>query len=519
MKKQLRLCALSTMGIAVAASPALAGQGPSSSQTPYVVGTGAGASFTSVLTVGDSIGGYQMVGIPDGIGLIDNGDGTVQVLLNHEITKSQSIVRDHGFAGSFVSSWNVTKSNLTVNAGDDLIKNLSLSDIQAADSTGGTNALQMSRLCSADLPAVTAFYNPVSGLGTTERIFMNGEEIGTEGRAFGHVATGANAGQSYQLPRLGRFSWENSVASPTASNSTVVMGLDDTTPGQVYMYVGTKTNAGSEVDRAGLTNGSLYGLTIPSLPAGPANNETRSTALGAAKGVAVAANFVNKGNVTGQTGVTIQANSEAQGVTEFLRPEDGAWDPNSPNDFYFVTTDRFNNPVPNEGRSRLYKITFDDATDPLLGSTVTMLLDGTEGQQMLDNLTIDKFGNVIMQEDPGNNAHLAKVWGYNIELGKLVQIGQHDPSRFVTGAPGFLTQDEESSGVTDATDIFDPTGSTGLAYAFLDVQAHYGNGPTLIEGGQLLVMTYNPYAIPEPGTALLLGAGLAGFGLLRRRSA
>jgi hypothetical protein len=30
----------------------------------------------SLLTVGDSIGGYGMVGIPDGLGAFDNGDGT-----------------------------------------------------------------------------------------------------------------------------------------------------------------------------------------------------------------------------------------------------------------------------------------------------------------------------------------------------------------------------------------------------------------------------------------------------------
>ena len=29
-------------------------------------------------------------------------------------------------------------------------------------------------------------------------------------------------------------------------------------------------------------------------------------------------------------------------MIEFLRPEDGAWDTQDPNRFYFVTTDRFN---------------------------------------------------------------------------------------------------------------------------------------------------------------------------------
>ena len=55
--------------------------------------------------------------------------------------------------------------------------------------TEATTALN--RLCSADLPDSSAFYNADTGLGYNGgRIFMNGEESGTEGRAFAHFATG-----------------------------------------------------------------------------------------------------------------------------------------------------------------------------------------------------------------------------------------------------------------------------------------------------------------------------------------
>jgi hypothetical protein len=53
----------------------------------------------------------------------------------------------------------------------------------------------MNRLCSADLPEPTAFFNPATGRGTSARIYMNGEET-TNGRAFAHVATGPDAGKS-----------------------------------------------------------------------------------------------------------------------------------------------------------------------------------------------------------------------------------------------------------------------------------------------------------------------------------
>src|SRR5262249_35020479 len=47
---------------------------------PELVPVGANVSTRPILTVGDSVGGYRMVGIPDGLGAFDNGDGTFTVL-------------------------------------------------------------------------------------------------------------------------------------------------------------------------------------------------------------------------------------------------------------------------------------------------------------------------------------------------------------------------------------------------------------------------------------------------------
>jgi hypothetical protein len=92
----------------------------------------------------------------------------------------------------------------------------------------------------------------------------------------------------------------------------------------------------------------------------------------------------------------------------------------------------------------------------------------------------------MLQEDVGDNDHIGKVWQYNVETGVLTMVAQHDPNRFAPGAPDFLTVDEESSGVIDASDIL------GEGWFLLDVQAHYPLPGELVEGGQLLAVHVPP---------------------------
>ena len=52
-----------------------------------------GYQFTSTLTTGDSVGGYRMWGIRDGLGADDNGNGTFAVLMNHELSVPEHVER------------------------------------------------------------------------------------------------------------------------------------------------------------------------------------------------------------------------------------------------------------------------------------------------------------------------------------------------------------------------------------------------------------------------------------------
>jgi hypothetical protein len=446
--------------------------GANSSQSPYLLPLTPGGAFTSLITAGDAVGSYKMAGLGDGMGAYDNGNGTFTMLLAHEAGNTVGVTRAHGNTGAFVSKWIINKSNLSLVSGSDLIK-----DVYLWNGTGYTKynsanpaASGFNRFCSSDLPLVSAFYNAATGLGTQERIFMNGEEAGSEGRAFAHIATGVNAGTTYELPYLGKFSWENSIASPVASNKTIVAGTDDATPGQVYFYIGTKTNTGNEIEKAGLSNGKLYGvavsgLTLESSSSIPAANTNFS--------------LVDLGQVQNMTGSALNTASNTAGVTNFLRPEDGAFDPSNPNDFYFVTTNSFTSP------SRMWRLRFTDVTNPELGGTITAVLDGTEGPKMMDNLTIDNYGHILIQEDPGNQSYLARIWQYTIATDAVVAIAEHDATRFLAGGSNYLTQDEESSGIIDVQGIL------GAGMFLLYDQAHYAVAGEQMEGGQLLAF-YNP---------------------------
>jgi hypothetical protein len=456
--------------------------GPSSSQSPYLLPVIPGYSITSILTASDVINNYTMSGIPDGSGAYDNNDGTFTYILNHEFGPTVGSVRAHGQAGAFLSKWIINKTTLAVTSGADVIQNVNLWN--AATSTYSTYNAQntsslsiFARFCAADLPAVSAFYNSYSGKGTQERIFMNGEENGPEGRGLAHILTGPNAGNTFELPYLGKFSWENAVANPNRSDKTIVIGTDDATPGQVYVYVGNKSSTGSEIYKAGLMNGILYGVSVAGFTL-----ETNTTFPSAN----TTFSLINQGNVQAITGASLNTISINSGVTNFLRPEDGAWDPSNPNDFYFATTNSFGNP------SRLWKLHFNNINSPELGGTITAVLDGTEGQQMLDNVGFDNSGHIILLEDVGNNAHIGKIWEYTIATDNLLQIAEHDQTRFLLGAPNYLTQDEEASGMFDAQAILGPG-----KFLFVD-QAHNSIPAPVVEGGQILMLTSQKTATSNP---------------------
>lgn len=491
-----------TLSLATAAAGADSFTGPQSSQTPYVVPTAPGWEVTSLITVGDTAkeSPYALVGVPDGLGAVagkfaESGGyvadkAFMTVFLNHEVRPGLGMPRAHGQNGAFVSQWTVHLNSLQVKWGNDLVHRVyTWSNGQFADTTGIT---AFNRFCSGDLPPLRGFYDPATRKGFDGLIYMNGEEAGNEGRAFGHVVTGDEKGIAYELPYLGKFSWENSVAHPNAGDKTVVVGLDDSTPGQVYVYVGDKQSSGNAVERAGLQNGRLYGIKVTNGGANYANGAVAQENNGAVAG-SFALHPFERAEAAG-SGAALQSLSVTNGVTEFARPEDGHWDTRNPNVFYWVTTGAS---VGGKTQSaRLYKLTFDSIASPT-GGTIELVVDsasltGTDGQaaRSFDNIAVDGDGRVIVQEDPGNSAYVAKLWRVDPVTKAVVQIFESDRERFLSGAPGFLTQDEENSGVIEVTDVVRNANwyEAGRRYYLGNTQAHYSIPGELVEGGQVYLM-------------------------------
>ena len=462
---------------------------------------------------GSAGNGYEMVGIPDGLGAYKRpGSRDFTLLMNHELRgpqaatstqparPAQGITRRHGQAGAFVSELDIDSDSHQVESGRDLIDPgerfwdyPTQSYRNGVPSSGGVNprdptdsflaqTAEFQRFCSGDLTDPGQLFNRKTKRGTRAQIYFANEESGEEGRLFGVTTDG----QAQQLPRLGLFSWENTLAAHTRSDRTLVMGNEDSGDGQLWAYMGTKQRTGNPFAKAGLTNGRNFVVDL--------KDESTDT------DAEFRANY-GKGNPAkftlgkdeevnwDRSGKRQNENAMARGLT-LNRIEDGEFDPRRPNDYYFLTTEGAPGTVPGEpGVKRdgggLWRLRYKDIERPEKGGTLELVLDGSEAPFLNkpDNMTIDRKGNLLIQEDPGNNAQLARIIAFQIDTGDRGVVAEFDRKLFRMGQPGFLTQDEESSGIIDARKLL------GRGWFLFDAQVHKPSGnPETVEPGQLLAL-------------------------------
>jgi hypothetical protein len=504
----------------------------------YVVSASEGATLNVIATTGDTIGTEMLRGTPDGMGALKNTDGTLTLLSNHEISLSNAVAKAGktatGTWGSSISKMVYDPKTDKITSVSNLIKNMSYYNYTTGtwgptwtqsvpvgsptvDSYGGdigTNGLN--RFCSGNLvPAGGLSYSEKDAktkktvtYGYTDPVYFTGEEGGDYSRAFAFDLNG----NGVQLPGFGLAGWENFLTKPGTGKSTVIMGNEDNnaTDSQLYMYVGTKQTTGANfAEKAGLTNGKLYTVALENL----LTDKAARAAKKVGEKINVDFNLVNTNPKYGKFSAMAQANG-----TTFSRIEDGEWDSKNPNVYYFVTTESDKDPLvttvnPANGYKRdggsLWKMTFADAKDPFKGATVEMLLNGTESIYLNkpDNMTIDENGYILLQEDPGDNEHIARVVAYRLSDGKTAVLAQFDSKYFSKSGSNYMTVDEETSGIINVNKFLKTSGDnnshfffnaqvhTKLSVAFPELASGLSEGMTAeldnkaIEGGQYYNLT------------------------------
>ncbi|MDP3334344.1 MAG: hypothetical protein Q8S55_20510, partial [Methylococcaceae bacterium] len=259
--------------------------------------------------------------------------------------------------------------------------------------------------------------------------------------------------------------WENVLANAHTGDTTLVIGMDDIHDGLVLAYVGEKRAQGNPVEQAGLVGGRLYAIK----------------AEGARFGL------VELHDAAKLDGKALRTQAAKLGAALFARPEDGVWDTQNANIFYFTTTDKVG------GNTQLHRLQFDDVKQPTLGGSIEVVLNGRDiGAEMFDNLTVDDAGNVLIQEDPGKDARLAAIWKFDPVRKTALKVFESRPALFLSGQAQFMTEDEEHSGIVEITQMLKKA-------SWFDVNRRYYLGTTqshlehtdaaLVEHGQLWLMT------------------------------
>ena len=468
-----------------------------SSKPVYVLSSTPAVTIEPIATSGDVLSGLTVRGIPDGMGAFKNDRGGITILSNHEVAINDKVAllsaSNSSTWGSTITKFNYSPNGKAITSAQNLFNNMKFwnyststyqdSPIGAEPKNNATGSFGwgISRFCSATFsPEGTFMFN---GVGYEGALFTTGEEVGDSSRGFAFDMNG----NGWQLPRMGMLSFETIAPTRKPGINTVAIANEDgsATDSQLHLYIGKKQSSGSVIDKAGFTNGELYVLNAGSI----ANDNKFRTSI--AKKTPVDVTF-NK--IDWNTDVTSFAKGARESGMTFSRIEDGEWDPINPDVYYFITTESNKDPGATKenplepGISRdggaLWRLTFKDAQNPLQGAKLEMLLNGTEAPYLSkpDNLAVTKNGIILIQEDPGNNAHVSRIVAYQIATEKLAVVAEFDKQYFTVAGANFMTLDEESSGIIDVTHLLAAKGDTN-SYFFFNAQVHTYSGVTTVDPG------------------------------------
>jgi hypothetical protein len=432
-------CLLTMVGASTA--PAANEAGFKTAKPPYLVPMVPGVVVDPIISAGDIVGGYQMTGIPDGLGAFKMGGDTLGVAMNHELGISFPGIPPG--VDTRISKLTINRTTHGVLAGSYLFT--------------GTEGFE--RFCSATLEEI---------MGTP--YYLTGEESLT-GSPTGHngssIVMNAETGQWTETPQFGHFEHEN-VVPVMGFKKFVLVSTEDNfrvgVPSYLYAYIA------DSFEDAVAGNGSLYVWKALN----PAD-----TAFTMAKGDTVSGEFVSITQAENANDVTLKTAATSKGAFRFARLEDAAVAYQKSGRLYFSDTGK-----PGEATlaGRIYRFDI-DPSDPTQAS-VTLLLDSTvDDMANPDNLGTSPQ-SLMIQEDRENpfRVQYGRILRYDLNDGSLTPVARVNT---LVGLPGQW----ESSGIIWAGNLL------GGGWWLADVQAHTLTapqpGPTLVpnssvgEDGQL----------------------------------
>jgi hypothetical protein len=474
---------------------------------PYVVPVGGEYEITALFSVDDRVPEtsdptrqYRMVGIPDGLGAYANGDGTSTLFMNHEFVRgdrSEPLVGGPRYRGAFVSKWILDGDGNPISgerAFDTVFMENTL--VGPAAEVGNTTR-PFARFCSGSLAGAPH--------GFDRWIYLTNEEENSPAAfdGLGGLSVAVYDNEAHALPKLGRFSKENTLVQPTQGTETVIFSLEDgpaTLDNQLYMYVGTKDpSAASVLARNGLDNGKLYVFRSLDLDRNSERTFTRGSVTG---------EWIEVPGADAMTDVQLEAASDAVNAMTFVRPEDGAYNPNNSNEFFFVTTGSSTGADDGVNElGRLYSLRL-HPVDPLgparlriVYNADTVVAGGSDTALSPDNL--DASSRYLMINEDGTTESRAamaakgrdgSIWRFDLVTASLGGAGVDASSatRVVELDPPGRDGIAVGPGVWETSGIIDTSALFGADTWLSDVQAH---GPTTepapftVEDGQLFIMT------------------------------
>jgi Bacterial protein of unknown function (DUF839) len=494
------LCMAAGMASAVSADTAV---------KPYLIEVGGHYEVDPLLSVGDRVPEtsdptlqYQMVGIPDGLAALANGDGTATLYMNHELPTdavSEPVIGAPLDGGAFVSRF-IVDADGNVVSGERAYDSVYNENLLVGAAPRADNATpSLGRFCSASMAGeAEGFDRPIYFTNEEAQALNNRGVRGSfDGRGGLSVAVFDN--ELHTLPKLGRFAKENTLVMRGTGRRTVIISLEDGpsfADSQLYMYVGTKDRSATAgvLARNGLNNGKLFVFAS----AAPGINNELNLQQGTIRG-----RWREIPNAENMGEVQLENAADLAGAFGFVRMEDGAFSKTHNNELFFVTTG--GNPLEGNGLGRVYTLRL-NAADLLRRADLHVVYNadhviGSGADIAVSPDNIDTSERYLMVQEGGTgrtgpvlaaNQRDLSVWRFDlvdgdwttrVDVSSATRVAEVDPP----GRDGVAVAANvwEPSGIIDASDVF------GEDTWLLDVQAHPKTTPpaaNTVEDGQLVLL-------------------------------